>query len=94
MMEEGGGGDLRLEIAATADAGVVRLVIRDYGPGFSADTLAHLFEPFYTTKPTGEGLGLGLTISRAIIERLGGTLRAENAGPGARFEILLKDATP
>ncbi|HJV24522.1 MAG TPA: ATP-binding protein [Aromatoleum sp.] len=94
MMEEGGGGDLRIEITATSDAGIVRLVIRDYGPGFSADTLAHLFEPFYTTKPTGEGLGLGLTISRAIIERLGGTLRAENAEPGARFEILLKDATP
>ena len=84
----------RLEISATVEDGWVRLVIRDHGPGFSAETLAHLFEPFYTTKPTGEGLGLGLTISRAIIERFGGTLRAENASPGARFEILLKDARP
>lgn len=88
------GSDARLEISATVDAGWVRLAIRDHGPGFSAETLAHLFEPFYTTKPKGEGLGLGLTISRAIIERFGGTLRAGNAAPGARFEILLKDATP
>lgn len=91
---EGDGGGGRLEISATTEAGRVRLTIRDYGPGFSPGTLAHLFEPFYTTKPVGEGLGLGLTISRAIIERFGGTLRAENANPGARFEIHLQDATP
>jgi two-component system C4-dicarboxylate transport sensor histidine kinase DctB len=86
--------DARLEIAATAEGGRVRLTIRDHGPGFSAEALAHLFEPFYTTKDQGEGLGLGLTISRAIIERFGGSLRGENASPGARFEILLEDATP
>jgi two-component system C4-dicarboxylate transport sensor histidine kinase DctB len=86
--------DPRLEIAAAAEAGRVRLTIRDHGPGFSAEALAHLFEPFYTTKEQGEGLGLGLTISRAIVERFGGSLRAENAAPGARFEILLEDATP
>lgn len=90
----GQGAEARLEISATRANGQVRLVIRDHGPGFSADTLVHLFEPFYTTKPAGQGLGLGLTISRAIIERLGGTLRAENAEPGARFEILLPEATP
>lgn len=83
-----------LEISAARAEGQVFVVIRDHGPGFSDDTLAHLFEPFYTTKPTGEGLGLGLTISRAIIERLGGTLRAENAEPGARFVIQLPDSTP
>jgi two-component system C4-dicarboxylate transport sensor histidine kinase DctB len=86
--------DPRLEIAAAAEAGRVRLTIRDHGPGFSAEALAHLFEPFYTTKEQGEGLGLGLTISRAIVERFRGSLRAENAAPGARFEILLEDATP
>lgn len=85
---------VRLEISAARADGQVFIVIRDHGPGFSHDTLAHLFEPFYTTKPTGEGLGLGLTISRAIIERLGGTLRAENAEPGARFVIQLPDSTP
>lgn len=86
--------DARLEISATAEHGWVRLTIRDHGPGFSGEALTHLFEPFYTTKPKGEGLGLGLTISRAIIEGFGGTVCAENAAPGARFEILLKDATP
>ena len=83
-----------LEISASTDGGRVRLTVRDHGPGFADDVLAHLFEPFFTTKPIGEGLGLGLTISRAIIERLGGTLCAENASPGARFIILLDDATP
>ena len=83
-----------LEISASTDGGRVRLTVRDHGPGLADDVLAHLFEPFFTTKPIGEGLGLGLTISRAIIERLGGTLCAENASPGARFIILLDDATP
>jgi two-component system C4-dicarboxylate transport sensor histidine kinase DctB len=83
-----------LEISASTDGGRVCLTVRDHGPGFADDVLSHLFEPFFTTKPIGEGLGLGLTISRAIIERLGGTLCAENASPGARFIILLDDATP
>jgi len=83
----------RLAIATSRADGWVCLSVRDYGPGFTDEALAHLFEPFYTTKPQGEGLGLGLAISRAIVEGFGGRLQAENATPGARFAVYLKDAS-
>ncbi|WP_234971145.1 ATP-binding protein [Lampropedia hyalina] len=67
--------------------------IRDYGQGFDNMALQHLFEPFFTTKGRGEGLGLGLFISRVIVERFGGTLHAGNANPGAWLEITLKRAS-
>jgi C4-dicarboxylate-specific signal transduction histidine kinase len=54
------------------------------------EALEHLFEPFFTTKQPGEGLGLGLTISRDILRDFGGDLLAEPApGGGARFVVLL-----
>ncbi len=46
--------------------------VRDHGPGLSAEAQAHLFEPFFTTKQAGDGLGLGLTISRGIVREFGG----------------------
>jgi two-component system C4-dicarboxylate transport sensor histidine kinase DctB len=54
-----------------------------------------VFEPFFTTKPDGVGTGLGLTISREIVNELGGELRAENhPDGGACFVIELPAATP
>ena len=62
--------------------------IRDNGCGIS--NLKTLFEPFQTTKESGKGLGLGLTISSNIISELGGTLQAENlSSNGAEFRIIL-----
>lgn len=82
-----------LEVAATLHDGMVRIAIRDCGPGIAPDTLPHLFEPFYTTKPAGEGLGLGLAISLAIAESYGGTLKAVNlAAGGAEFALTLEAA--
>lgn len=79
---------------ADADRRRVRIAVRDHGPGIAEAVLPHLFEPFYTTKPVGEGLGLGLAISLAIIESFGGQLEARNAeGGGAEFSVLL-DACP
>jgi two-component system, NtrC family, C4-dicarboxylate transport sensor histidine kinase DctB len=66
----------------------VRLIIEDSGPGFSEEELSRLFEPFYTTKR--KGLGLGLTISKRIIESFGGQIEASNISPGgARFSVSL-----
>ncbi|RYG91867.1 sensor histidine kinase [Loktanella sp. IMCC34160] len=66
----------------------VRLTIRDNGPGI--DDLDALFEPFYTTKQPGEGVGLGLAISSGIVNDLGGRLTARNAtAGGAVFELQL-----
>ncbi len=77
----------RIEI--TLEAGEnARLSVRDNGPGFE-DPEA-LFEPFYTTKAPGEGVGLGLAISAGIATEMGGRLMAQNATPlGAIFTLEL-----
>jgi C4-dicarboxylate-specific signal transduction histidine kinase len=71
----------------------VQFTVIDCGPGFAAEEYEKLFEPFYTTKP--QGLGLGLSISRAIIRAHGGRLWG-NAGPGrgASFHIALPGLPP
>lgn len=85
--------DRHLEITARRDGALVRLGVRDHGGGISDEVREHLFEPFYTTKAAGEGLGLGLAISLAITESCGGTLRARNAPDGgALFELSLPAA--
>ena len=78
----------RLEITVARSAGQVRLSVRDHGPGIADEVRSHLFEPFYTTKPAGEGLGLGLAISLAIVESYGGTLRTDNAADGGAVFVL------
>jgi signal transduction histidine kinase len=66
----------------------VEVVVSDTGHGIPPDKLAHVFEPFFTTKPNG--LGVGLPISRKIIEAHGGSIRAENApGGGAMLCFTL-----
>ena len=67
---------------------VAMLAVRDNGTGIQ--DLDNLFEPFYTTKKPGEGVGLGLAISSGIVNDLGGRLTARNAeGGGAVFEMQL-----
>ena len=66
----------------------VCLVVEDSGPGIAPEQRERVFEPFYTTRPNG--LGVGLAISRSLAERYGGRLRAEaNDGGGARFVLEL-----
>lgn len=66
----------------------MRLNVRDNGPGI--EDLDALFEPFYTTKQPGDGVGLGLAISSGIVSDFGGRLTARNAaGGGAVFEVQL-----
>ena len=67
---------------------MVSLTVRDNGPGI--DDLDALFEPFYTTKAPGDGVGLGLAISSGIVNDLGGRLTARNGETGgAVFEVQL-----
>ena len=66
----------------------VRVGVLDTGPGLSPKNLEHLFEPFYTTKPNG--MGMGLSICRSIIEAHGGRLWATNCEPrGALFQFAI-----
>jgi signal transduction histidine kinase len=58
------------------------LEVEDTGPGVSAENEAKLFQPFFTTKPVGQGTGLGLSVSYGIIESLGGKIGYRRAPAG------------
>ena len=74
-------------------ADLVRLDVEDSGTGLDTALLDKLFKPFYTTKP--DGMGVGLSVSRSIIERHNGRLWATpNEGPGATFSFSLPRAGP
>ena len=78
----------RLAITLTADAGHAVLSLRDSGPGFADATLPHLFEPFFTTRQGG--LGLGLSLCETLAQAMHGTLEARNITPrGAEFRFVL-----
>ncbi len=64
----------QIEVAAAISGDALRITVSDMGEGISPEVQQRLFEPFFTTKTTGEGLGLGLSISKTIIEEFGGKL--------------------
>jgi signal transduction histidine kinase len=66
-----------LRVSTRLARGAVIVEVADTGPGMSAETQAHAFDPFYTTKGVGEGTGLGLDISRRIVDRHGGDIGIE-----------------
>ena len=100
-----GGGTIRVTLETRelrgqerVEAGVVQagrhvaLLVEAAGAGISADTLEHVFEPFYTTKGS-IGNGLGLSIVYGIVTQSGGAIQVESApGAGSRFTILLPEA--
>lgn len=88
--------DGRIDIAMRRKGGAVEIMIQDNGPGIRAEEIDRIFERFYTDRPEEEGFGqnsgLGLSISRQIIEAHGGTIHAENRespDTGARFVVIL-----
>ncbi|MCA3188176.1 MAG: two-component sensor histidine kinase, partial [Cupriavidus sp.] len=71
----------------------LHVTVKDNGPGIAAEHLARVFEPFFTTREVGQGLGLGLSISYAVIERHEGVLFAESeVGHWAAFSFDLPRA--
>lgn len=84
---KGQGSPRRITVKITADGPWVRLSVRDNGPGLSAETLAHLFEPFYTTRD--RGLGLGLALCESLARAQDGTLEAIAHRDGAEFVLSL-----
>jgi two-component system, NtrC family, C4-dicarboxylate transport sensor histidine kinase DctB len=84
-----------IEASEPDTQGRVRFTIADSGPGIAPEVLAHLFEPFVTTKPRGQGLGLGLAITSRIVEGFGAKIAAANdEDGGARFTIEFAAAEP
>jgi signal transduction histidine kinase len=81
--------------AARAGDGKVRVEVEDDGPGIAPAVRDRLFEPFVTTKPVGQGTGLGLAVCRGLVESEGGSLGVEPGDRGgARFMIDLPEAPP
>jgi len=77
-----------LIITRNIDADQVEVTVKDSGPGIDPNTLDKIFDPFYTTKPGG--MGMGLSISRSILQAHGGRLwAAAKDGPGTIFHFSL-----
>ena len=70
--------------------GEVEIRVADNGIGVAPEVRGRLFEPFFTTRPAGEGTGLGLSLSYEIVARHGGTMEVESPpGEGATFIVRL-----
>ncbi len=80
----------RVDLLARADGEEAIIEVMDQGQGIPEDLQETIFEPFYTTKPTGQGTGLGLSLAYKIIEDHDGTLRIDSqAGFGTRVIVTL-----
>jgi signal transduction histidine kinase len=82
-----------ITIKAREVNGSVEILVEDTGPGIPAEKREQIFDPFYTTKDPGEGTGLGLAVSRSLVENMHGDLSVASAsGKGACFTVRLKRA--
>ena len=83
-------GPANIEVRARGEGSALRLQVEDDGPGIAREHLSKLFEPLFTTR--ARGVGLGLALCRSVIEKHGGTIVASNGSKGALFSILLPGA--
>lgn len=80
----------RVLVTGSVSGERVRIAVVDSGPGMSAEVLSRVSEPFFTTKPPGSGMGLGLYLTRAVVEGLGGTLLIKSTlGQGTTATVEL-----
>src|SRR5213078_3987908 len=94
-MEKSDGHHHRLTVSTRRATDAVRIEIEDTGGGIPPNLVERIFNPFFTTKPTGSGTGLGLSISLGIVREHEGKIWAENATQGgARFVIELPVVAP
>lgn len=82
-------GPREVVVAAGREEGFVVISVSDNGPGVAPRDVARLFQPFFTTKAPGEGTGLGLSVTRHMLQVAGGDIAYAGTGGGARFEIRL-----
>jgi signal transduction histidine kinase len=92
-----GGGVLSVELAASSGnggPGMVRLAVQDTGEGIAHEDRARIFDPYFSTKASGEGSGMGLSVVHSIVAGFGGHLRfLSEPGRGTRFEVFLPAAS-
>ncbi len=90
---EGLGSGGRVEVAVNLDGDKASIAVADDGPGISADERLHIFEPFYSARQAGRGLGMGLAKCWRIVSEHGGRIEvASRGGVGAVFTIRLPRA--
>ena len=83
-------GSIRVQTIFDTAAGQARIQVIDSGHGISPEDLPRIFDPFYTTKPTGEGTGLGLSVSYGIVKNHGGDILVESRlSRGSTFTVIL-----
>jgi signal transduction histidine kinase len=80
-----------VDVKLAKDEEFIAIAVHDRGPGLGAEQREHLFEAFYTTK--AEGTGLGLAVSRELVEAMGGHLIYRDGQPGATFVIQLSQVS-
>ena len=84
----------RIEIVTKSDRGTYKIVISDNGGGIPEEIIEKIYDPYFTTKFSGQGTGIGLYMTKAIIEQsMNGTLSFHNTEEGACFEITFKKET-
>jgi signal transduction histidine kinase len=89
----GRAGSVRISAAKEADTVLIRVC--DDGSGMDEGTVGRLFEPFFTTRPVGKGMGLSLAVSLALLRSIGGDLRIESEpGRGTTATVVLEAARP
>ncbi|TWI68948.1 two-component system sensor histidine kinase PhcS [Pseudoduganella lurida] len=89
-LRKGGRAGPEIEVGAHQQDGRLRIWVHDNGPGIAPEHLSRVFEPFFTTREVGQGLGLGLAICYSVIQRHGGQLTAESVpGEWTRFTFDL-----
>ncbi len=81
-----------IKISSFSNEGTVSITVQDSGTGISPEHLPHIFEPFYTTKKSGQGLGLGLTITERILREMNGEIHVVESTCGAKFNLILEEA--
>jgi len=87
-----GHGTLTLRTMREDDS--IRVEICDNGPGIAEDVIDSIFTPFFTTKPVGEGIGLGLDLAWRIVEKHGGNLSVQSTPGDTRFIVCLPLQVP
>jgi signal transduction histidine kinase len=81
---------IAVEIAYPPDGDMTEVIVSDNGPGIPSEIMGEIFKPFFTTKPAGEGTGLGLHICRQVVDRVGGTITVDtHPNKGTTFRIQL-----
>ncbi len=81
-----------IKITTSREGGRVSISVQDSGAGILREHLPHIFEPFYTTKQSGHGLGLGLSITERILREMHGEIHVVESTIGATFNCLLEEA--